>query len=182
MAVYLYSRVSTSQQDNLNQIEHLKELYPNGIIVEEIGSGNKRRPELERLVQELTEGDELIVYALDRLGRRASEVLLLVEELDRKKVNLKSIRESLDFGTVTGRFTFQILAALSEMERSIIAERTKAALAAKKKQGVQLGRPSKYDTQIKTRVRELRQQGKTLKQVSAELKIPIPSLQYLLKD
>ena len=181
MAIYLYSRVSTSQQDNLNQTAHLKELYPQGIVVEEVGSGNKKRPELEGLVQKLKEGDELIVYALDRLGRRASEVLLLVEELDRKKVNLKSIRESLDFGTVTGRFTFQILAALSEMERSIIAERTRSALAAKKKQGVRLGRPPKYSAKKVSEVKSLRTSGKTLKQISDELDIPLPTIQSILR-
>ncbi len=181
MAQFIYSRVSTNLQDTQNQVVRLREQFPNAKVFEETASGAKSRPELDRLIKQLQSGDELIVSSLDRLGRRAAEVILLVEELDRRKVILKSLRENIDFSTLAGRFVFQILAALSEMERRLISERTKSALQARKQLGVKLGRPRKHSAQLRKQAQSLRSKGKTLQSISDELNIPIPSLQYLLK-
>ena len=176
---YIYSRVSTGYQDNTNQTLRLREMYPHAIVVEEVGSGGKQRPELEKLLNRLTAGDELIVYALDRLGRRASEILLLVEDLDRRKIVLKSIRESLDFSTVAGRFVFQIMAALSEMERRLISERTKQAMDTKKKQGARFGRPRLYSNDLIEKARRLRAEGKTLQAIAGETEMSIARVQQV---
>ncbi len=176
---FIYSRVSTGLQDNTNQTLRLREMYPHAIVIEEVGSGGKQRPELEKLLQRLQPGDELIVFALDRLGRRASEILLLVEDLDRRKIILKSIRESLDFSTISGRFVFQIMAALSEMERRLISERTKQAMDTKRKQGAVFGRPRLYAQDLVEKARRLRAEGMTLQAIANETKMSIARVQQV---
>lgn len=163
---YIYSRVSTGKQETENQTLKLRELYPRASIVEETASGSKARPVLERLVASLERGDELIVYALDRLGRRTSEVLRLIEDLDKRGVVLKSLREGVDYSTITGRLVTQILCSIAEMERGLISERTKAALEAKRKQGVKLGGKPKFSPETVAQVRELKGQGLTVRAIA----------------
>ena len=141
---YIYSRVSTDKQETQNQLSKLKELFPGAAVFEEVSSGAKARPVLQTLLASLHSGDILIVAALDRLGRRTSEVLALIEDLERRGVILKSIREGVDYSTIAGRLVTQILCACAEMERRLISERTKMALEARRKAGVKLGGPAKF--------------------------------------
>lgn len=163
---YIYSRISTGKQDIENQLAKLRALYPEALIVEETASGGKSRPELQALLAKLDKGDDLIVAALDRLGRRTSEVLALIEDLERRGVILKSLREGVDYSTVCGRLVTQILCSVAEMERGLIAARTKDALAAKRKQGVIGGRRPTYSADIIAYVKELRLQGLTIRAVA----------------
>jgi DNA invertase Pin-like site-specific DNA recombinase len=163
---YIYSRVSTDKQETQNQLSKLKELFPNAAVFEEIASGAKARPVLQTLLGSLQRDDVLIVAALDRLGRRTSEVLGLIEDLERRGVVLKSIREGVDYSTIAGRLVTQILCACAEMERRLISERTKMALEARKKAGVRLGCPAKYPAAQVERVKELRRLGQTVRDVS----------------
>ncbi len=130
--IYTYSRTSTSSQDTANQTVQLQQMFPNAIIVEETASGIKSRPELEKLVKKLEAGDTLAVAALDRLGRKTSEILILIEDLQKRGVILKSIREGIDYSTITGKLVTQILCPVAELERNIISQRTRLALAAKR--------------------------------------------------
>ena len=163
---YIYSRVSTDKQETQNQLCRLKELFPSAAVFEEVASGAKVRPVLQTLLGSLGTGDVLIVAALDRLGRRTSEVLSLIEDLERRGVVLKSIREGVDYSTIAGRLVTQILCACAEMERRLISERTKLALEARKKAGVKLGGPVKYNVETVQRVRELRSLGQTVREVA----------------
>lgn len=163
---YIYSRVSTEKQQIENQLSKLRELFPNAAIVEEVGSGIKARPELAALLSRLVQGDTLIVAALDRLGRRTSEILAIIEDLERRGVILKSIREGVDYSTICGKLVTQILCSVAEMERNLISERTRLALAAKKKAGVKLGGRPKYSPEVIDQVRELRLQGATVREVA----------------
>lgn len=178
---YIYSRVSTDLQTTLNQVSRLKELYPNAIVIEETASGGRHRPKLECLLSEVASGDELIVSSLDRLGRRASEILVLIETLDKKGVTLKSLRENIDFSTTAGRLIFQVMAAVSEMERRLISERTKSALQAKRKLGVVGGRRRQFDEALIARAQELRNLSRPLKYISEATGISIPRLSQITK-
>ena len=180
--IWIYARTSTSGQDTANQIHQLQLLYPGSQFVEETASGAKARPVLERLVRELVRGDTLVVSALDRLGRRASEILLLLEALDKRGVVLKSVRESIDFSTIGGRLIFQVMAALAESERRIIGERTKTALAARRAAGVRLGRPPKFSPELIERARQLRLEGTTLKAIAEETGISWSRVQWMMRD
>lgn len=163
---YIYSRVSTDKQETQNQLSQLKELFPGAAVFEEVASGSKVRPILQALLGMLKAGDTLIVAALDRLGRRTSEVLALIEDLERRGVVLKSIREGVDYSTIAGRLVTQILCACAEMERRLISERTKLALDAKRKAGVRLGCPSKHSAETVSRVLELRAGGMPVREVA----------------
>jgi len=163
---YIYSRVSTDKQETQNQLSRLRELFPAAAVFEEVASGAKARPVLQTLLASLQGGDVLIVAALDRLGRRTSEVLALIEDLERRSVILKSIREGVDYSTIAGRLVTQILCACAEMERRLISERTKLALEARKKAGVKLGGPAKYPLETIQKVRELRRRGETVRAIA----------------
>jgi putative DNA-invertase from lambdoid prophage Rac len=165
---YIYSRVSTDRQETENQTSRLKEMYPNAAIVEEIASGAKGRPLLTNLIATLQKGDHLIVYALDRLGRRTVEVLQLIEALDRKGIVLISLREGVDYSTLTGRLVTQILISVSEMERGLISERTKAALAARKKLGVKLGVKPKFLPETVEQAHRLKALGLKVREISMQ--------------
>ena len=164
---YIYSRVSTDKQEAQNQTANLLRTYPNATVIEEVASGAKHRPKLKSLLKSLEKGDILIVAALDRLGRRTSEILLVIEDLERRGVILKSVREGVDYSTPVGKLVTQIICSVAEMERSLISERTKEALRAKKMSGVVLGRkPTIPATTIK-RIKELRAKGLTIREVQA---------------
>jgi DNA invertase Pin-like site-specific DNA recombinase len=178
---FIYSRVSTGLQDAAHQTSNLKQMFPHAEVIEETASGGKTRPALEKLVRELQSGDMLVIAALDRLGRRTSEILLLIEDLEKRGIILRSIRESIDFSTIAGRLVCQILISVSEMERKIIGERTRLALAAKKKLGIIGGRRPKYTQQQIDQVRTLRMNGAKLKDISVSTGISVSRVFQLTK-
>ncbi|VAC92233.1 DNA-invertase [Enterobacter cloacae] len=84
------------------------------------------RPALKKLLKTLKEGDTLVVWKLDRLGRSMRNLVLLVDELRQRGIHLKSLTDSIDTSSPMGRFIFHIMSALAEMERELIVERTRA--------------------------------------------------------
>lgn len=141
-----YARVSTNEQDTGLQMDAL---HTSGCerIFEESGSGkNRERPELIRCLDTLRKGDILIVWRLDRLGRSLKDLVEIVSELESKGVGFQSLNESIDTTSPSGKLIFHVFAALSEFERSLIQERTKAGLAAARARGRKGGRPKKLNT------------------------------------
>ena len=149
MANYIYSRISCSLQSLDPQLFALKEMFPKAEVISEVASGAKQRPMLESLIKSLKKDDRLIVAALDRLGRRTLDLLQTMEFLEKKGVIVKSVREGFDLSTPIGRLVTQILASVSEMERNLICERTRAGLIAAKMKGQHLGRPNCYSDDLK---------------------------------
>lgn len=178
---YIYSRISTGRQDHANQLVRLKVLYPNAIVFEETISSTKRRPVLDKLAASLQAGDRLIVAALDRLGRKTSEILALIEDLERRQVILISVREGVDYSTVTGRLVTQVLAACAEMERGLISMRTRDALAAKRLQGIVGGRRPTYSAEVVTQVKRLRAGGMSCRGVAKALGLSASRVSQLTK-
>lgn len=181
MRQFIYARTSTDKQDNQNQILLLQRQYPDAEVVQEIASGGRARPKLAELVGRLEKGDMLIIGSLDRLGRRMVEVISLVELLTNRGVMLRSLREGIDYGTVSGKLIFQVLASVAELERSLISERTKSALAAKRVQGIVGGRPRIHSDATIAKARELRLQGKSLTAIAKETGVSKTRLHQLLK-
>ena len=172
MTEYAYVRISTDIQEHDSQILALKKKYPGAVVVSEVASGAKSRPILKALIEQLQEGDVLIVAALDRLGRRASEALLLIEDLDRRGVVLKSEREGVDYSTPVGRLVTQILVSVAEMERSMISDRTKAGLAAAKAKGRQIGRPKEIPSaKVAEGLRLIREEGYSYRKAGAAVDV-----------
>ena len=129
-----YARVSTQDQNLDLQTDELTKLGCQKIYQEKVSS-SRERPELIKMIENLREGDSVVVWKLDRLGRSLKELINLIETLQAKKVNFVSIKDSIDTYTAQGRLFLNIFGSLAEFERDIIRERTKAGLASAKARG-----------------------------------------------
>jgi len=133
-----YARVSTQDQNlDLQRDALLREGVRPGRIYSDKASGGPgvSRPGFNAAEKACRKGDTLVVWKLDRLGRSLLEVLEVCKRLERKGAGLRVITDKIDTTTAMGRFVLHILAALAEMERGLIVERTKAGLAAAKARG-----------------------------------------------
>src|SRR3990167_1028428 len=134
-----YARVSTLEQ-NLNlQIDALKKEGCEKIITDEMSGSVADRPGLTKLKELLRRGDTLVVWRLDRLGRSLKHLIEWINELDEKGISFKSLQETIDTNSSTGKLIFHIFGALSEFERNLIRERTRAGLEAARVRGRQGG-------------------------------------------
>lgn len=138
-----YARVSTTDQDTAMQTDALRRAGCERIYEESKSGKSKDRPELNRCLDVLREGDVLVVWRLDRLGRSLKDLIEVVSELESKGIGFQSLNESIDTTSPSGKLIFHVFAALSEFERSLIQERTKAGLAAARARGRKGGRPKK---------------------------------------
>lgn len=134
-----YARVSTTEQDTSLQLDALKRI---GVeqVWEEKRSSAAHRPILAECVNFTRPGDTLVVYKIDRLARSLKELLALLDRLEVRGVYFRSVTETIDTSTPSGRMMMQMLGAFAEFERNMIRERTKAGLAAARSRGVKFGR------------------------------------------
>ncbi len=153
-----YARVSTHDQILDLQQDALYAAGCEKIFVDELSGAKAARPGLEQAMDSLREGDVLVVWRLDRLGRSLRNLLELVEQLKERKVGFRSIQESMDTSTSGGNLIFQVFGALAEFERNLIQDRTNAGLAAARARGRSGGRPKKLDQRQLVSRRELRYQ------------------------
>ena len=138
-----YARVSTKEQIHDLQLDALKEAGCEKVYVETASGAKTDRPELTKCLSDLRTGDVLVVWRLDRLGRNLKHLVSVVEELKEREVGFVSIQDQHDTTTANGRLVFGIFASLSQFERDLVAERTKAGLEAARARGRNGGRPSK---------------------------------------
>ncbi|TVQ82240.1 MAG: recombinase family protein [Micavibrio sp.] len=165
-----YARVSTEEQNldlqhgALNAAGCEKLFEDHGIS----GSATER-PGLAEALNTLSEGDTLIVWKLDRLGRSLSHLVGLLDDLGKRRIGFVSLTENIDTTTAGGRLVFHMMAALSEFERSLIVERTKAGMAAARRRGKTPGRPKKLTPERLEHARALLADGKHTKRAAAQL-------------
>jgi DNA invertase Pin-like site-specific DNA recombinase len=146
-----YARVSTEDQTLNLQKDALKRAKCREIYEEQATGKNTGRPQLEACLKSLREGDTMIVWRLDRLGRNLGDLVALVAEFERRKINFESLTERIETNSPTGRLVFHVFAALAEFERNLIRERTFAGLKAARARGRKGGRPAKLSAKdIKT--------------------------------
>lgn len=129
-----YARVSTDDQELRLQIEALKRYgVPEAQIVTEKVSGKSLgNRKLKGILKVLRKGDRVVVWKLDRLGRSVKDLITVVEKIEGADADLVILTEGVDTSTAMGRFFFHVMAAISELERGMISERTKAGMAARK--------------------------------------------------
>jgi DNA invertase Pin-like site-specific DNA recombinase len=150
-----YARVSTNGQELQLQTDALlKAGCPKKLIfVDKVSGVKAARPGLDECLGQLREGDTVIVWRLDRLGRSVRHLIDLVEALRQRKVGFKSICDgAIDTTTASGELIFNVFASLAQFERRLIQERTNAGLKAARARGRQGGRPpiAPDDSRIKT--------------------------------
>jgi len=130
-----YARVSTADQNPQLQHDALKLAGCDRVFTDKASGAASDRPQLAAALDYLREGDTLVVWRLDRLGRSLKHLLEVVNALDERGVGFKSIHEAIDTTTSTGKLVFHIFGALAEFERDLIKDRTTAGLAAARARG-----------------------------------------------
>lgn len=139
-----YERVSLRKGQNLDlQTDALQKAGCVEIFEDRQSGADWNREGLKKCLETLREGDTLVIWKLDRLGRSLKELILTVEDLERRKVQLRSIKDSIDTSTPAGRLIFHIFAAIAEFERDTIRERIFAGLEAARRRGKKGGRKNK---------------------------------------
>lgn len=136
-----YARVSTFEQNLDMQIDALHKEGCQHIFTDKVSGVKSARPAFEKLLEYVRPGDTILVWKLDRLGRNTIKLIELVEELSKRKINLKSLSEQIDTTTATGNLFFQFTCILAEHERNVIRERTQAGLSSARARGRTGGRP-----------------------------------------
>lgn len=140
-----YARVSTSEQDTALQVDALRRAGVHRLFVES-GSGVGPRPELQRALSTLAPGHVLVVWKLDRVARSLSDLLAIQHRLKSQGAAIRSLTEPLDTSSPFGEFTFQVLGAVAQLERSMIRERVMAGQAAARARGKTWGRARSIPT------------------------------------
>jgi len=142
-----YARVSTEDQSLNRQLDQLKEFGCTKIFKEKISGIKTNRIQLEKMIEQLREGDIIVINELARLSRSTKELFSLIDIIEKKGANIKSIKENwVDTTTPQGKFMFTIFAGISQFERDLISQRTKERLAAARARGKKGGRPKIYTT------------------------------------
>lgn len=138
-----YARVSTADQNLDAQVQALTAagVDPARIFSDKASGAKADRPGLEELFRNLRPGDVIVIARLDRLGRSLPELIAMVKHIEESGAGLRSLSETIDTTTPTGKLLFHMFAALAEFERGLIQERTLAGLAAARKRGAKAGRP-----------------------------------------
>lgn len=138
-----YARVSTREQDVQLQVNALEKAgcSKNMMFIDKISGAKSERPGLEKCLAVLTNGDTLLVWRLDRLGRSMPHLVQLVEDLGKQGIGFRSLCDgAIDTTTASGELIFNIFSSLAQFERRLIQERTRAGLEAARARGKKGGR------------------------------------------
>src|SRR6202790_869200 len=136
-----YGRVSTEEQGTDPQLDELRAAGCATVLEEHASGADRGRPVLARLLHEIRPGETLVVVRLDRLARSVSHLLAVIEQLEAAGAHFRSLRDPIDTTTPQGMFSLQVLGAVAQLERALIAERTKAGLNAARARGRVGGNP-----------------------------------------
>ncbi len=171
-----YARVSTQDQSLELQREALAKAGCKKVFTDKISGTQADRAGLSKALDMLREGDTLVVWKLDRLGRGVKSLVDLVAELARQGVNFKSLTDSIDTTTASGRFFFHVMASLAEMERELTVERTRAGLEAARQLGRKGGRKRQMTDSKIASAKKLLDSGVPPKDVAENLGVSVPTL------
>lgn len=147
-----YARVSTADQNLDRQIDALKNYGIDVLYCEKVSGTKKSRPELDRMLKDIQDGDTIVIESLSRLGRSTKHLLELVEMFGTRNIRLISLKETIDTTSPTGKLLFTILSSLAQFERDVLVERTHEGLAAARARGRCGGRPKTNETAVKKAV------------------------------
>ena len=135
-----YIRISSVDQNTARQEVLMKELSVEQVYIDKMSGKNTDRPELKKMMSFVREGDTVIVESISRFARNTRDLLDLVEQLTKKKVEFVSKKEAIDTTTPTGKFMLTIFGAVAELEREYILQRQRESIAIAKENGIYKGR------------------------------------------
>jgi len=171
-----YARVSTGEQTTVSQIDALATAGCDRVFEETASGARTDRPVLAEAIEYLREGDVLVAWKLDRVARSLPHLISLMDDLNRRGIGFRSLTEQIDTTTASGKLIFHIFAALSEFERDIIRQRTRAGLEAARKRGRVGGRPRVMTAEKIAAAKKLLASGEPAKDVASMLSISLPTL------
>jgi DNA invertase Pin-like site-specific DNA recombinase len=140
-----YARISTSKQSPDSQRDALKSEGCERVYLDVVSGTAEELPQREAALDYLRPRDALVVRRLPRLGRSLKDLLGVIDRLDEKGADFRSVIEGMNTSSAQGRLVFQVFGALAEFERELIRERTQAGLEAARKRGNVGGRPAALD-------------------------------------
>lgn len=170
MTTYGYMRVSTEEQNHDLQEDALRKAGCTKIFADTICGASTSRPQLDVLLAEIGPGDALKVWKIDRLGRQATHLYSMVEDLMVRGITFTSLTEGMDTTTKTGWAMFQMMGVFAELERNTIRERTKEGIAvarARSSNPKQWGRRTTMTQEDCTRILRMHTQGDTISTIAA---------------
>jgi DNA invertase Pin-like site-specific DNA recombinase len=177
-----YARVSTLDQNLDLQIDALQTAQCGRIYQEQASGKSTDREQLTECLKALRPDDTLVVWKLDRLGRRTREVVALIDDLSKQGIGFESLTDQIDTRSAAGQFILQVFAALAELERNLIRERTLAGLKAARARGRTGGRKFKLSPQEVRQIRVLLKNDQiTVKEVAKRYGVARSTLYQALK-
>ncbi len=153
-----YARVSTDDQNLDAQTDALTAAGAGKLFADKISGSKRERPELDRMLDQLRDGDVVIVTKYDRLARSLKDLLEIVETIRERGAGFRSLAEDIDTTTPAGRLVFHVFASIAQFERERISERTKEGLDSARKRGRIGGRPPALTAAQKNEVLRMRDQ------------------------
>jgi len=171
-----YARVSTDDQSLDLQLDALKKEGCEKIYQDTISGMKKNRPGLDEALSHLRKGDTLVVWKLDRLGKSLKGLLDLIEKFYQAEIQFKSLTDGINTTTSVGRFFFNIMGSLAQMERELMMERTQAGIKAAKERGRVGGRKRALVNSKLDAARKLLDEGIPRRDVAEIMKISLATL------
>jgi DNA invertase Pin-like site-specific DNA recombinase len=171
MANIGYARVSTLDQNLTLQSDALAAAGCAKVFEDRASGARADRPGLQKALDYVRDGDVLIVWKLDRLGRSLPHLIDTVSVLEKRGVGFRSVTEAIDTTTPGGRLVFHLFGALGQFERDLIRERTRAGLAAAEARGRKGGRKPVVTSEKLKRAREIISKGLTVREAAIRLKV-----------
>lgn len=177
-----YVRVSTEEQNEARQVEALEKLGVEKIYIEKKSGKNLDRPVLQEMLDFIREGDTVYVHDLSRISRSLTDLLNLVELLQKKKVHFISNKEQVDTTTPTGRLFLSIVGAINEFERTNLLERQREGIAIAKRVGKYKGRKARTLDNVAELYNMWIRREKSKAEIARDYKISRPTLDRLFKE
>ena len=167
-----YARVSTDDQSLDSQTDALSAAGAEKVFADKISGSRRTRPELDRMLEQLRDGDVVTVTKYDRLARSLKDLLEIVEAIRERGAGFRSLAEDIDTTTPAGRLVFHVFASIAQFERERISERTREGLASARKRGRIGGRPPALSDVQKNEVRRMRdQEHRTVSEIARLFKV-----------
>ena len=177
-----YVRVSTVDQNEARQVEALKKHGIDKWFIEKVSGKDTNRPELQKMLDYVREGDTVYIHDFSRLARSTKDLLEIVELLQSKGVALVSNKENLDSSTATGKLMITMIGAINEFERQNLLERQKEGIAIAKEEGKYKGRKAIDIPDFEKHYQRYKNRELTKTELAAELQISRPTLDKMIND
>lgn len=183
MARIGYARVSTADQNAELQLDALSKAGCDRVFTDHGVSGTKAtRPELDKMLDHLRDGDTVVIWKFDRLGRNTKNMLELIETIEAKGCTFESLTEKIDTSGPMGKAMLTIMSAFAQLERDQLRERTMAGLKEARKNNRLGGRPRKADEQDISDAKRWKAEGAHVERIAKRLSVSRATVYRYLSD